>query len=355
MKNFYKYLIVILVTGIFLLPTIDATAGNKDRAGQAGAAELLINPWAKSSGWGGVNIANVTGLEAIYSNVAGLAFTPQTELIFSYTDWLKGADIKIMNFGLAQRVGESGVLALSIMSMNFGNIDITTIDLPEGGIGKFSPRYMNINIAYAKAFSNSIYGGINVKIINESIANATAMGFAFDVGIQYITGEKENVKFGIDLKNVGTTMKFDGDGYSLQTFVQNNDNQFTTTQRGAAFELPTQLNIGLAYDFLFEKASRFTLAGAFTSNSFTKDQIILGGEFSFRDYVMVRAGYAYEEGIYEPVNNPERTNANSGFSGGFTVQVPLNKEKGTLFGIDYSYRPTVHFNGTHTIAARFTL
>ena len=48
-------------------------------------------------------------------------------------------------------------------------------------------------------------------------------------------------------------MKFDGDGYSLQTFVPNNDNQFTTTQRNAAFELPAQLNIGAAYDFLFEK------------------------------------------------------------------------------------------------------
>lgn len=355
MKNFYKYLIIILVTSIILVPTYDANAGNKDRAGQAGAAELLINPWAKSSGWGGVNVANNTGLESIYNNVAGLAFTPQTEIIFSYTDYLKGADIKIMNFGIAQRVGESGVLALSVMSMNFGDIDITTIDLPEGGIGQFSPRYMNINIAYSKAFSNSIYGGINVKIINEAISNATAQGVAFDIGIQYVTGEKENVKFGISLRNVGTKLKFDGDGYSLQTFVPNNDNQFTTTQRNAAFELPTQLNIGGAYDFLFEKATRFTLAANFTSNSFTKDQIILGGEFSFRDYLMLRAGYAYEEGIYNDVDDPTRTNANSGFSGGFTVQVPLNKEKGNLFGIDYSYRPTVHFKGTHTIAARFTL
>jgi hypothetical protein len=295
-------------------------------------------------------------LEAIYNNVAGLAFTPRTEIIFAYTDWLKGSDINIMNFGISQRVSESGVIALSVMSMNFGDIDITTIDLPEGGIGKFSPSYMNINLAYSKAFSNSIYGGINVKIINEAIANASAQGFAFDVGIQYVTGEQENVRFGISLRNVGTKMVFRGDGYSLQTTVPNNDNQFTTTQRGASFELPTQLNIGGAYDFLFEKSTRFTLAGSFISNSFTKDQIILGGEFSFRDYVMLRAGYAYEEGIYDDVYSPEeRTNANSGFSGGFTVQVPLNKEKGNVFGIDYSYRPTVQFNGTHTIAARFTL
>ena len=41
-------------------------AGNKDRSGQAGASELLINPWARSSGWGGVNVANSFGLESIY-------------------------------------------------------------------------------------------------------------------------------------------------------------------------------------------------------------------------------------------------------------------------------------------------
>lgn len=355
MKNFYKNLIATILLTLIFMPAIESYAGNKDRSGQAGAAELLINPWAKGSGWGSVNVANVEGLEAIYNNVAGLAFTPKTELIFAYTDWMKGADIKLMSFGIAQRVGESGVLGLAVSSMNFGDIEITTIDLPEGGIGMFSPRYMTINLSYAKAFSNSIYGGMTLKIINESIADANAQGVAIDAGVQYVTGEMENVRFGISLRNVGPKMKFSGDGFSLSTMVQNNDNQFTTTQRNASFELPAQLNIGASYDFLFEHSTRFTLAGNFTSNSFTKDQIILGGEFSFRNYVLLRAAYSYEEGIWDEVNSPERTNANKGFSGGFTVQVPISKESGSVIGIDYSYRPTIHFEGTHTFGIRFTL
>lgn len=354
MKKFYKYLIAIFILALTILPAMNAVAGNEDRSGEAGAAELLINPWARSSGWGNVNVANVQGLEAMYNNVAGLAFTSKSELIFSYTDWMKGSDITIMNFGIAARVGESGVFGLSVMSMSFGEIDITTIDLPEGGIGKFSPNYLNIGLSYAKAFSNSIYGGMTLKIINESISNASAQGVAIDAGIQYVTGELENIKFGISLRNVGPTMKFSGDGFSLKTFVPNNDNAFTTTQRNADFELPAQLNIGAAYDFLFDK-SRFTIAGNFTSNSFTTDQYILGLEYSFRDYVVLRGGYAYENGIWEDVDSPERTNANKGFSGGFTVQVPLNKESESVLGIDYSYRPTDQFQGTHTIGIRFTL
>ncbi len=355
MKNFYKYLVAIVLMAVIMLPVHDANAGNKDRAGQAGADELLINPWARSSGWGGANVATIRGLEGIFNNVAGLAHTPKTEIIFSYADWMKGADIALMSFGLAQRVGESGVFGFSIMSLNFGEIEIRTIDLPDGGIGKFSPRYLNINISYAKAFSNSIFGGLNIKVISESISDASAQGIAFDAGIQYVTGELENIKFGITLRNVGIgKMKFSGDGYSLQTTVPNNDNQFTTTQRGASFEIPTQLVIGAGYDFLFDD-SRFTLAGSFISNSFKKDQFALGGEFSFKDYVQVRASYTYEEGITKPVTDPERTNSERGFSGGLTVQVPLKKESKSVFAIDYSYRPMENFSTVHTFGVRFTL
>lgn len=57
MKNIYKSIIAVLLIAVLILP-IAALAGNKDRSGQAGASELLINTWARSSGWGGVNIAN---------------------------------------------------------------------------------------------------------------------------------------------------------------------------------------------------------------------------------------------------------------------------------------------------------
>ena len=36
----------IMVAAAMLLPNLSAFAGNNDRAGAAGASELLINPWA---------------------------------------------------------------------------------------------------------------------------------------------------------------------------------------------------------------------------------------------------------------------------------------------------------------------
>lgn len=348
MKHFYKYLAIGFVIA-FLLPTsTNIFAGNKDRSGQAGASELLINPWTRSSGWGSANMAKVKGLEAMWGNVAGVAFTNKTQVIFSHTQWLKGTGTTINAFGVSQKVGETGVIGISVMSMAFGEIEITTPDSPEGGLGTYKPNLMNISLSYSKAFSNSIYGGLLVKVITESIADVTATGFAIDAGIQYVTGENEQIAFGIALKNWGPKMQFSGDGLSLRAFIPGQETQFTLEQRSDAFEIPAQLNIGVAYDFLFPKDMRLTLAGNFTSNSFTKDQIAVGLEFAFKNIVMLRGGYTYENGMWDDINTSTNTNVNSGLSAGISVAVPLNKEKGSYIGIDYSFRETVAFNNTHS-------
>lgn len=342
-----------LISMLLLIPVYCLIAGNQDRAGQAGASELLINPWARSSGWGGANSATVRGLESIYLNVAGTAFTKKTELIFAHSSWLKGSGVNINNFGFSQKVGATSVLSLSVMSMTFGDIEKTTVDLPEGGSGTFSPNLMNIGIGYAKAFSNSIYGGITFKIISESISDASAQGLAIDAGIQYVTGEQDNIKFGISLKNVGPRIKFKGDGLSFRGIIPSNpSNQYTVEQRSAEYELPSLINIGAAYDFILNKNNRLTAAGNFTSNSFIKDQFILGLEYGFRKVLMIRAGYAYEKGITDIA---QRSSALTGPCAGFTIEIPLNKEKGSSFGLDYSYRASNPFMGTHTIGARINL
>lgn len=355
MKKMHKYLITALLIGLITFQNSNVNAGNEDRSGQAGASELLINPWARSSGWANANTANVRGLEAQFLNIAGLAFTKQTELIFSNTRYLSGTDLQINTFGFSQKLGEEGgVIALGVMALSVGDINVTTVDLPEGGIGTFSPKCMNINLSYAKAFSNSIFGGINIKIISEQISDVAAQGIAIDAGIQYVTGELENIKFGISMKNVGPTMKFTGDGLSFRGMLQGNDNELTVEQRSASFELPSLINIGASYDFFLSDDHTITAAGSFTSNSFTKDQYSLGVEYSWKKFLMLRGGYMYEQDIFSDFD-AGRSTAHTGPAGGFSIQAPLSKEKGSIFSLDYSYRATNPFSGTHTIGARISL
>ena len=130
MKKITHSFKITIVCAVLLLPVKYGFAQEQAiRAGSAGASELLINPFGRSSGWGAANVSSVTGLESQYSNVAGLASTEKTELIFTQTSWLQygskmfsatDAVSAISSFGFSQKVGESGVLGFAVMSMDFG-------------------------------------------------------------------------------------------------------------------------------------------------------------------------------------------------------------------------------------------
>ncbi|MFH2141899.1 MAG: PorV/PorQ family protein [Bacteroidota bacterium] len=361
----------IFLTGILILSSLSLSAGNEQRVGQAGAPELLINPWARSSGWGGANTACIKGIEAFNLNVAGTAFTSKTDLIFAHTVWMQGSGVSINSFGFSQKAGETGVLSLVFMSMDFGSTEITTVDVPEGGLGEYHPAYTNIGISYAKAFSNSIYGGLVFKVINEGISDLSASGVALDAGIQYVTGIgtdkagkkiRDNLRFGISMQNVGPTMRYRGDGMSFRGLVPPNQISMTVEQRSTEFELPSLIKIGISYeinlsqkvDTVNDKLSsdhRISTAVNFTSNSFTQDQYHAGIEYAYKEMFMVRGGYVYQTDIND--KDVRMTNM-SGLSAGFTIQIPLGKEK-SKFALDYSFRDTNPFNGIHTIGARVIL
>ncbi|MBR3709541.1 MAG: PorV/PorQ family protein [Bacteroidales bacterium] len=353
MKKSVRYIVMSLVL-LLGVSAPKAFAGNEDRSGQAGAPELLINPWAASAGWGNAGMSYVRGVEAMFGNVAGISAIRSLDVNFTHTDWLKGSGVRISAFGLAVRVGESSVLGLSFFSLNPGTIMETTTDSPDGGIGTFKPNLMNINVAFAKTFSNSISGGFNLKIISESIANMGAVGVALDAGIQYVTGPFDNIHFGITLKNIGPTMTMSGDGLSIKSYLLPGSSlQHTVIQRADQFELPTQLSIAAAYDWHVAEEHRVTVAGNFISNSFTKDQYVLGLEYGWKDWFMVRAGYTYESGLFKGILDQNCMNLNQGLHAGCSVQVPISKgENAPIIAVDYAFRQTVSYSGSHSIGAR---
>jgi hypothetical protein len=322
-----------------------AFAGNEDRAGSAGAGYLLVNPWARSSGLANAHMANAQGVESTFLNVAGLAFVGKTELMFSQTMYLVGSGININSIGLAQRLNESSVLGLSVTNWNFGRIDRTTTEQPEGDGTTFSPNVLTIAASYARAFSNSIYGGITLRILNESTAEIRSTGVAIDAGIKYVTGENDRVKIGIALKNVGPEMTYQGDGMSFQGMDPSVGTLLTVEHRSARNELPSLVAIGATYDFQLSQHHRLTPGGTFIANSFTKDNFLVGLEYAFKELFALRGGYHYETGITSDV---ERMTVLTGVHAGLSVHVPLGKG-GSDLSFDYGYRFTNPFGGIHTV------
>lgn len=348
-KIIYSIVFLLVLGGL----TTEVHAGNPDRQGEAGAYELLMIPYAKMAGLHAMTTANISGVEAMRLNPAGIARINTTEFSFSNARYLSGTGINMNSFGVARKVGKSGTFGFSLMALDFGDIPVTTTDQPEGTGTTFSPSFFNLGLAYAHTFENKVSVGITLRGVSESTADITAFAFAVDAGVQYVTGEDDNFKFGISLRNVGGKMKFSGEGLNEVNNVAGGY-QITLAQRSAGYELPSMLNIGASYDILFGSTGRLTVLGNFTSNSFSQDQIGGGLEFSLKDMFMVRGGYKYEMQTGAPTEAEQPLY--TGLSAGATVAVPLSKEKkNTRLSIDYAYRQTKIFGGTHNFGVRLAL
>ncbi|MFM1932077.1 MAG: hypothetical protein RL226_1380, partial [Bacteroidota bacterium] len=175
-------------------------------------------------------------------------------------------------------------------------------------------------------------------------------GVAFDAGIKYVTGDNDQLKFGISLRNVGPPMRYSGDGLSV-TSTLGSGSSLTTSMRAERYELPSMVNIGVAYDFLLSENSKLTANGQFISNSFTQDQFGFGAEFNWRERVQLRAGYQYEQDV---TNADTRLTAITGPAAGLSLQIPAGAN-GSIIGFDYSYKLSNPFGGIHGIGLRLTL
>ena len=331
--------------------------GNPDRQGEAGGRQLLMNPWAESAGLHTMNTSMISGVEAMRLNVAGISRIEKTEFNASYGIYLEGTQVGMSSFGFAQRIGENGGFAVTIMALDFGDIPETTFAQPEGTGATFSPAFFNVGLGYSHIFENKVSVGIGFRAVSERISDLSAGTFAIDAGVQYVTGENDNFKFGISLRNVGGRMRFDGEGLAFPATIPLGSGEYAlaSDRRAAGYELESVLNIGLSYDFLFGSNARLTALGNFASNAFSRDQIGAGLEFGFKDMLFLRGGYKYEIGadLSDPIDAP----LYSGPSAGASLEFPFDKEKpnGTRLGIDYGYRLSKIFGGTHNIGVRLSL
>lgn len=353
-----KYILQLMsITALF--GSMQVMAGNPDRAGGAGATQLLINPYGRSAGLMGSNTASVRGIEAFHFNIAGLAYTNRTDMGFSRVTYLQGTDVYINNLTLAQSLGSGSVLGLNINQFDFGSIPITSESQPDGTLGTYSPQVLNIGLAYAKKFSNSITGGLKLTVISEGISSVTAGGVGLDAGVQYQTSlvsskkaiKKEDFRFGISVRNIGPNMQYSGSGLSFRSI-----NAVTGADRRAlmgseSFNLPALVHIGAGYDMRLDSKKtetyyhRLTAHGNFNYNAFSANITTVGLEYAFKETVMLRGAYGYQDKITD--KNDYYTQY-YGFSAGAGFVLPISKT-GTRMAIDYAYAPTRVFNGIHNL------
>jgi opacity protein-like surface antigen len=341
MRKFFTFILILWSVSVF--------AGDASRKGTTGADELLIPVGARSIATGGAFLSNVTGLEALYYNPAGLAQGKGTEAMFGFTTYL--ADIKVSYFAIGSTIGDFGSLALSIKNLNFGDIPITTVDLPDGTGATYSPGYFIAGLTYAKIITDRVSVGVNAKIINETINDVSASGFAVDFGVQYRF--PSNLSIGAAVKNIGTNMSFKGNSLQYNTSLAGgslggpNANYNVPAEE---FQIPSYFELSTAYDYPINEDNKIMVGGAFRNNNVTDDELRIGLEYGFQNMFFLRGGYC--SSIQKTSGAP--SNINDGFT--FGAGVNYGFTDGMNFVLDYSFQQVKEFpNPNHTFTIKLSL
>jgi len=337
-----KKIILILIT--FLVAT-SVYAGDVARKGTTGAEQVLIPVGARGIATGGAFLANVTGLESIFYNPAGLDVYPQTEAMFSYINYL--ADINISYFAVGTSLGDFGSFGFDLKSLDFGDIPITTTEFPDGTGSTYSPSFLTLGFTYSKVLTDRISIGTNLKLISENIENTSATGFAVDAGVQYRF--TESLMIGVAVKNIGTDMEYSGPDLSTRTVIPGTVPGSTSGSYEIvteSFQIPSFFQLSLTYGLNINEQNNLLFGGAYTANNSLEDIANFGLEYGFMNNFFVRGGYNFlventSEYIY-------------GLTFGAGLDYKIGGEVGFVF--DYAFRDVKDFptaNHVFTIKLNF--
>ncbi|MCW8803748.1 MAG: PorV/PorQ family protein [Ignavibacteriaceae bacterium] len=330
---------------ILILIATSIYAGDVARKGTTGAEQLLIPVGARGIATGGAFLANITGLESIYYNPAGLDVYPQTEAMFSYVNYL--ADINISYFAIGTALGDFGSIGLDLKSFDFGDIPVTTENFPDGTGQTYSPSFLTIGFTYSKVLTDRISIGTNLKIISENIQNTNATGFALDAGVQYRFSDA--LMIGAAVKNIGSDMSYSGQDLTDRTGIPgsipgSSSGSYEIITEG--FQIPSFFQLSMTYALNINEQNNLLFAGAYTANNSFEDIANLGLEYGFMNNFFVRGGYNFlvqnaSDYIY-------------GLTFGAGLDYKIGGEVGFVF--DYAFRDVKEFpsaNHVFTIKLSF--
>jgi hypothetical protein len=256
------------------------------------------------------------------------------DVTFGNTKWIADIDYMHASISVAPEAGLYGVFGISVASVDYGEFFRTY--LVPGDVsgeswvddGTFSPKALAIGLGYAKSLSDKFAVGGNIKYIYQDLGGSHTVSISengkqtqsfdidvvsFDFGIQYKTGFK-SLTFGMYLRNFSQEIEYIEE----------------------SFQLPLTFKIGLSMNMLdimeLDKDEHSFLVSVDASHPRDyKEQLHIGGEYTFMNILSLRAGYVSptdEQGV----------NFGAGLKHSFV---------GFNFGVDYSYLDFGVFNNVN--------
>lgn len=322
------------LTVLLLAALPNATLG-QSRTGTTAASFLTLGTGARGQAVGHAYTALAKGADALFWNPAGAARPYDSHsrgsLMLAHARWF--ADINYSAAGVAVPILRSSVLGLSVTSVNYGEMKVRTVALPEGTGETFRASDFSLGVSYAQPLTETFFFGGTVKYVRQQIRDMNATALGIDVGFVLQTAYLQGLTLAASIQNFGSKLQMRGVNSVVfvdidETTTGNNPNVPGRLEMDS-WDLPLSFKFGMALPVLrIRNVELLALADAHQSND---NQLNgdFGGQFRVHNRTFnldLRAGY--KDAFLDNVDS------HLTFGAGLDVRA-----LGVRVGFDYAYTP----------------
>ena len=290
-KRVVSSVLLIVAASISQMVAQDAQSG-VSKKGTTAAPFLSIGQGARAAGMGNAFVAIADDPTALYWNPGGLARLGGVGVAFEHTQWI--AETKYNFAGISYSLGDYGALGVSLTLSDIGEMNVTTIEEPNGTGETFKATDIAVSVAYAIRLMNTFSIGFNPKFIHQSIWKTDGDALAIDIGILYDT-PFSGFTLGMAITNFGTKMKLTGNStlvlYDPDPISTGNNERIPANLETEYWSLPLNFRFGVSYVAPLSEDHHLVLAVDASHPSDDYESINVGGEYVFNDLIALRGGY----------------------------------------------------------------
>ncbi|MFZ0389084.1 MAG: PorV/PorQ family protein [Calditrichia bacterium] len=265
---------------------------NVSKRGTTAATFLEVGIGSRALAMGNAFTALSDDPSAIYWNPGGLAKFGRHGLTFNHTEWI--ADTRFDFVAGAFNLGGYGTLGFSLTALTMDEMQVTTVDEPEGTGQLFNAGDYAFSIAYAFNLTDRFSIGFNPKVIRQNIWEMSATGFAIDIGVHYVT-PFPGFTMGFAMTNFGTKMQLDGHSnrvlYDLVPGSAGNNDRVPAKLETDRWSLPLNFRIGVLYEVLDAGPHHVNIEADAAHPNNNYESVNVGMEYVFNDRFALRGGY----------------------------------------------------------------
>ena len=286
-------------------------------SGTAGYSFLNLPIGARATAMGQAFGSVPNDVQGLAYNPASLATMAASQLSFQHMAYIEDVTQESILFGHA---GRQEALSWGVSSnyLRVANITRTLATLPSTGdgyteTGTFSTYDMALGLSAAGPVTEDLKAGATVKVIHESLADASSSAGAVDLGIVYRLNDEHSWNLGAAVQNAGFASRF----------------------ADAAVKLPTSLRAGLSG----QPFAQWLLSTDYVKRVDTNGEFDVGAEVTPRRFLSMRLGYRYA-----------LTRQDLGGLSEFSVGIGLRFKR---MSFDYAFIPLGDLGMTHRISVNF--